>query len=174
MCNPGVVSRTLACFYASAAVNCFEKKVNQFTAARTPFETRAAQNHPRCVPFNRCCKILKTMKLLICFLFLFFSFSCFFQEKETLDKSLDKKSDTVSFVAIINIKYATKDGIYLNGYVVNISYEEAKSLHDKKVRITGNVTKRKGLKDINSTEIQQGREEETKHIESPKIEIVKS
>lgn len=114
------------------------------------------------------------MRLLICFLFLFFYFSCFSQEKETLDKSLNKKSDTVSFVAIINIKYATKDGIYLNGYVVNISYEEAKSLHDKKVRITGNVTKRKGLKDLYSTEIQQGREGETKYIESPKVEIIKN
>jgi hypothetical protein len=38
MCNPGVVSLTLTCFYASAAVNWFENKVNQFTAARTPYE----------------------------------------------------------------------------------------------------------------------------------------
>jgi hypothetical protein len=38
VCNPGVVSETLACFYASAAVNWFENKVNQFTAARTPYE----------------------------------------------------------------------------------------------------------------------------------------
>jgi hypothetical protein len=48
VCNPGVVSETLACFYASAAVNWFENKVNQFTAARTPCETRAAQSPPRC------------------------------------------------------------------------------------------------------------------------------
>jgi hypothetical protein len=38
VCNPGVVSLTLTCFYASAAVNWFENKVNQFTAARTPYE----------------------------------------------------------------------------------------------------------------------------------------
>jgi hypothetical protein len=38
VCNPGVVSETLTCFYASAAVNWFENKVNQFTAARTPYE----------------------------------------------------------------------------------------------------------------------------------------
>jgi hypothetical protein len=114
------------------------------------------------------------MRLLICFLFLFFSFSCFSQEKENLDKSLNKKSDTVSFVAIINIKYATKDGVYLNGYVVNMGYEEAKRLQSKKVRITGKVTIKKGLKNLNSTEIQQGREEDTKYIETPKIEIVNS
>jgi hypothetical protein len=38
VCNPGVVSKTLTCFYASAAVNSFENKVNQFTAARSPYE----------------------------------------------------------------------------------------------------------------------------------------
>ena len=38
VCNPGVVCKTLTCFYASAAVNWFYNKVNQFTAARTPYE----------------------------------------------------------------------------------------------------------------------------------------
>ncbi len=28
VCNPGVVCKTLACFYAGAAVNCWENKVN--------------------------------------------------------------------------------------------------------------------------------------------------
>jgi hypothetical protein len=51
MCNPGVVSETLACFYAGAAVNWFENKVNLFTAARTPYETRAAQSRRRYAPF---------------------------------------------------------------------------------------------------------------------------
>jgi hypothetical protein len=48
LCNPGVVSEYPACLYACAAVNWFENKVNQFTAARTPCETRAAQSRPRC------------------------------------------------------------------------------------------------------------------------------
>jgi hypothetical protein len=47
LCNPGVVSETLTCIYAGAAVNWFENKVNQFTAARTPCKTRAAQSRPR-------------------------------------------------------------------------------------------------------------------------------
>jgi hypothetical protein len=37
----------LTWFYAGAAVNWFENKVNQFTAARTPYQTRAAQSRPR-------------------------------------------------------------------------------------------------------------------------------
>jgi hypothetical protein len=47
LCNPGVVSDILTCIYASAAVNWFENKVNQFTAARTPYQTRAAQSRRR-------------------------------------------------------------------------------------------------------------------------------
>jgi hypothetical protein len=46
-CNPGVVSETLTCFYASAAVNWLKKKVNQFTAARTLCDVRAAQSRSR-------------------------------------------------------------------------------------------------------------------------------
>jgi hypothetical protein len=52
MCNPGVVSETLACFYAGAAVNWIENKVNQFTAARIPYETRAAQSRRRYAGFS--------------------------------------------------------------------------------------------------------------------------
>jgi hypothetical protein len=48
----GVASKTQTCFYAGAAVNCFENKVNQFTAARTPYQTRAAQSRPRCMRLN--------------------------------------------------------------------------------------------------------------------------
>ncbi len=51
-CNPGVVSETLTYFYSCAAVNCFENKVNQFTAARTPVETRAVQSRPSYVQFD--------------------------------------------------------------------------------------------------------------------------
>jgi hypothetical protein len=48
----------LTCFYASAAVNWFENKVNQFTAARTPCETRAAQSRPRYAPYTQYTKII--------------------------------------------------------------------------------------------------------------------
>ena len=84
----------------------------------------------------------------------------------------DKKIDIVSFVTKIDIKEATKDGIYLNGYVVNIPYDKLLKLNGKKVRISGKVTIVKGLKHYNDGEIRQGRAEDTKHILKPKIKLV--
>ncbi|THU37971.1 hypothetical protein FAM09_14885 [Niastella caeni] len=72
----------------------------------------------------------------------------------------------------IDIKQATKDGIYLNGYVVNISYDKLMKLNGKRVRISGKVTIVKGLKHYNDGEIRQGRQEDTKHILRPKIKII--
>jgi hypothetical protein len=114
------------------------------------------------------------MRRYISFLFLFFSCACFCQEKNALVNGLNSQSDTVSFVTTINIKNVTKDGIYLNGYVVNIPYEEAKRLDGKKVRVTGKVEIRKGLKEKNVEKIEQGRNEDAQHITSPKIEIIKN
>jgi hypothetical protein len=79
----------------------------------------------------------------------------------------DKKSNRASFVTKIDINQATKDGIYLNGYVVNIP-----KLNGKKVRVSGKVTVVKGLKHYNDGQERQGREEDTKHILRPKIKIV--
>lgn len=84
----------------------------------------------------------------------------------------DKKSNSVSFLTKIDIAQATKDGIYLNGYVVNISYDKLMKLNGKKVRISGKVTIIKGLEHYNDREVRQGREEDTKHILKPKIKIV--
>ena len=85
-----------------------------------------------------------------------------------------KSSNFVSFITKLNIANATKDGIYLNGYIVNIEYDKAKKLNGKKIRVSGKVTIVKGLKNQPKTKpISQGRIEDTKHIESPKIEIIK-
>ena len=68
MCNPGGVSEYPACLYACAAVNWFENKVNQFTAARTPYETRAAQSRPRCAqlePMDRLSRLLLITSFVI-------------------------------------------------------------------------------------------------------------
>lgn len=84
-----------------------------------------------------------------------------------------KTLDFVSFVAKLEINNATKDGIWLNGYVVNIEYEQAKKLNGKKIRVSGKVTIVKGLKGQPPTKpLSQGREEDIKYIESPKIEII--
>jgi hypothetical protein len=84
----------------------------------------------------------------------------------------DTTNKKVSFATNIDIKQATKDGIYLNGYVVNIPYDKLTELNGKTVRISGKVTIVKGLKHYTDGEIRQGRQEDTKHILKPKIKIV--
>lgn len=86
----------------------------------------------------------------------------------------DTTNNNVSFVTKINIQQATKDGIYLNGYVVNIPYYKLQKLNGKIVRISGKVTIVKGLKHYNDGVERQGREEDAKHILKPKIKIVDS
>ena len=93
------------------------------------------------------------------------------QGQDTL-KITDTESNKVSFVITIDIKNATKEGIYLNGYIVNISYDKLIILNGKRVQISGKVTIIKGLKHNNDGEVRQGREEDTKHILKPKIKIV--
>ena len=112
------------------------------------------------------------MRPAFTFLFLLFTITCLSQTSDTLKTQHSKTSD-VSFVTKIDISNATKDGFYLNGYVVNIDYEQAKKLNGKKIRVSGKVTIEKGLKNLPGNEIRQGREKDTKHIESPKIEIIK-
>ena len=93
-----------------------------------------------------------------------------------------KNNDSlVSFIVKFDKKNATKDGYYLGGYVVNINYNQSKELNGKTIRITGKVSIEKGLdsdisKNNNSDTlpIRQGRLKDTKHIESPLIEIVKN
>lgn len=87
--------------------------------------------------------------------------------------------DSVTFLAIVDINNATKDGIWLNGYIVNISFSEVKRLDGKKVKVSGIVTIQKGLKNLpkkydeNGIElIQQGRQSDTWYIEYPIIEII--
>ena len=84
-----------------------------------------------------------------------------------------------NFEAIIELKNATKEGVYLNGYVVNISYSELVKLDGKKVRIKGKVTIVEGVKYSEKQNVrnkvilhEQGRSLETKLINKPKIEIL--
>ena len=85
-----------------------------------------------------------------------------------------KKRKTVSFQTTIEIKNATKDGIYLNGYVVNIPYEQLEKLNGKTVRISGKVTIVKGNRHYREEEVRQGRFEDTKHILKPKVQVIRS
>ena len=85
------------------------------------------------------------MKHLSTILFSFFYFISFAQTKDTLTKHTNKTPNIVTFITKFDIAKATKDGFYLNGYVVNIGYEQAKKLSSKKIRVTGKVTIVKGL-----------------------------
>jgi hypothetical protein len=88
--------------------------------------------------------------------------------------SLSGNAQKVSFTTILNKENATKEGIYLNGYVVNISYDSILKLDKKKIRVTGKYKIIEGLKKKPNTTIAvAGRAEDWKYIDKPKIEIVK-
>ncbi|GAA0737654.1 hypothetical protein [Gaetbulibacter jejuensis] len=88
--------------------------------------------------------------------------------------------DSVSFKVKVNLKNATKDGIYLKGYVVNIPFEDLKKLDGKTIEVNGIATIEKRLEnditqyDKNGNKIiKQGRSRDTKHIQKPKYHIIK-
>lgn len=114
------------------------------------------------------------MKYILILIFVLSHLICFSQTRDTLKKQPHKASDLVTFITKVDIAHATKDGIYLNGYVVNIDYKQAEKLNGKKIRVTGKVTIVKGLEKLPNGEEVQGREGDTKYIKSPKIEVVKS
>jgi hypothetical protein len=116
--------------------------------------------------------IVKTMRPVFTILLALFAINGFSQKSDTLKKQFDKPPRFVSFIARPDIANATKDGIYLNGYVVNISYEEAKRLNGKKIKVTGRVTIVKGVQNLPGEEARQGRAGDIKYIGSPKIEMV--
>ena len=119
------------------------------------------------------------MRRIFTLVFFLFSLVSYSQTIDTSTQKYDETLDVVSFITILDIDNATKDGIYLNGYVVNLEYSEAKKLNGKKIRVTGKVTVVKGLENLpkeydkNGNEIyKQGRYEDSKHITKPKIEII--
>lgn len=113
------------------------------------------------------------MKKLLPFLFLFFTHSGFGQYIKSKTGNLKDRFTIASFITVVDIQQATKEGIYMEGYVVHISYEKIKALHGKKVKVTGNVTIVKGLKHEDSEVKKQGRSEDTKHLLNPVITILK-
>lgn len=106
---------------------------------------------------------MKALQLSVLYVLLTHSF---------LSQAQDTTNSKVSFITRVDIQHATKDGIYLNGYVVNIPYDKLMKLNGKIVRIKGRVTIVKGLKHYNDGVIRQGRHEDTKHILKPKVKIV--
>jgi hypothetical protein len=121
------------------------------------------------------------MKLILIFLFVQMSMMAFGQTTTKFAKPSDAPVDSITFITILDIANVTKDGIYLNGYVVNIDYEKAKKLNGKTLRIAGKVSIITGLKNLpkeydkdGNELIQQGRQDDMKYIESPMIEIIEN
>jgi len=83
------------------------------------------------------------------------------------------QEDVISFVAVLDISKATKDGIHMNGYVVEINHIEAQKLDGLKLRITGEVLTVKSNTIDSKGRVMQGRSESITHIINPKIEIIK-
>src|ERR1700754_3193755 len=97
------------------------------------------------------------MKYSFTLLFIFFSLVSFAQQIDTVTKKSFQPGETVTFITVVNAKYATKDGIYLNGYVVHLDYNQIKKLNRKKVRVTGEVILEEGIPKDREEEV-QGRE----------------
>ena len=77
-----------------------------------------------------------------------------------------------NFIAKIDIENATKDGLFIYGYVVNIPCDKIEKLNGKIVNISGKVTLTK-LSNLNKVgQLEQGKNSKTMHILIPKIKIV--
>lgn len=102
------------------------------------------------------------------------------QQRDTSKTDISDTTRNISFIANFDEQnMASKDGYVISGYVVNIDYDQAKKLDGKKIKISGLYTIVKGLEnqakefDQNGNEIyMQGRLNDTKHIDSPTIEII--
>ena len=69
---------------------------------------------------------------------LLIGFGSYGQSPASVQYSFKKKK--VSFVTVLKLSNATKDGFYINGYVINISHERGRELDGKKIRVSGKVS----------------------------------
>jgi hypothetical protein len=114
------------------------------------------------------------------FVSLFFVLSIHVAWTQPSDTTMqDKKPEAVTFVEKFDAKMETKDGYYLNGYLVNIDRDQARRLDGKKIRVKGTVTIIAGL-DSQQQELdsagnpimKQGRSKDIRFIADPGIEVV--
>ena len=98
---------------------------------------------------------------------------CYAQEADSLPALQERTAGIVSFVTRLDKKNATRDGIYLNGYLVNMSSLEIIKFHGRTIQITGKVTILKAISILPDEPVTQGRRQETKYINSPVIRIIR-
>ena len=113
------------------------------------------------------------MKKLLPFIFLLSTQLSFGQYIKGKTENFKERTKSVSFTTVVDIQQATKEGIYMEGYVVHISHDKIKTLHGKKVKVAGKVTVVKGLKQEDGKDEKQGRYEDRKHLLTPVITILK-
>jgi len=118
------------------------------------------------------------MKYRLSLLFILFSLNSFSQQTDP-SKEPYKTPRKITFIHKVDIANMTKEGMYMNGYVVYIDREEAEKLNGKTIRVTGKVKIVKGLdslpKEYNEYGVEiikGGRRGDSKHITSPKIKIL--
>lgn len=120
------------------------------------------------------------MKTFLIFILFVFSHGLYAQQTIPAKETTADTSKTISFISRFDeTKMACKDGYAINGYIVNISYEQAKKLDGKTIKITGQYTIVKGLENQsreydkdNDEGAVQGRLHDVRRIESPVIEVV--
>jgi hypothetical protein len=103
------------------------------------------------------------MKYIVFSILLCISFDLLAQSNHPLN-------DSVTFVAVFKMSDASKDGFYINGYVVNIDYSQAKKLNGKTINISGKVITVQAIKP--NTPPAQGRSINTYYIPKPIIKIL--
>lgn len=110
------------------------------------------------------------MKQIPLYLSLFIAFAAKGQADSISMK--DKVQRKAHIITRFSTAYATKDGYYLEGFVVNISSEKAKRLDGHIIQVSGKITIVPGIGNQPRTKNMQGRKNDTKHILSPKIIVV--
>jgi hypothetical protein len=119
------------------------------------------------------------MKSILSCILSFLIFTGCGQQHKTIMENKPGNGDVVTLITTFHKSNATKDGYYVDGYVVDISSEEANRLDGKKIKITGHVTIIKGLNNEapqydkeGHRVISQGRADDTRFILDPRIDII--
>ena len=77
------------------------------------------------------------MKNILTFIFLTSTVCLFAQQTDTTKTEM---TDTTKIVSLITkfdeVKMACKDGYFIDGYIVNINFDQAKMLDGKKIKVT--------------------------------------
>lgn len=86
--------------------------------------------------------------------------------------SIDTIGNKVRFLVVADTNRATKEGVYMNGFVVNLSYSKLREWQGKTLLVEGRVSVIKGINNQEGDLIRQGREHDMKYIAKPRITVL--